>query len=59
MRYQHQDSMKTRELMWGVREETRQLVSGSEKDAEPYKAANVAFIDDSSACHAGSCRTGP
>lgn len=24
-----------------------------------YKAAKVASIDDSSACHAGSCRTGP
>ena len=32
MRYQHKDSLKTRELLAGVKEETRELISESNKE---------------------------
>ena len=56
MRYQHQDSVKTRELIsdvkeetreliFGVKEETRELISGSSKETREWVTGEIGRLE--------------
>lgn len=46
MRYQHKDSVKTRELISGVKEETRELISESNREIREWVTEQLERLSD-------------